>query len=103
MAVSEQAKRTSEGAQQSSQQNGQPPEQVTITLPSLASLPPLPPIQIEPKRLMWLGGLAVLGIAGVVEWPVIAVVGVGSYLAERFARDEARKNGSRPAQNSDQK
>lgn len=67
------------------------PGKVTITLPSLANLPPLPPVQMEPKRLLWLGGLAVLGVFGVLEWPVVAVVGVGSYVAERFAKDEIRK------------
>lgn len=64
---------------------------VTITLPSMASLPPLPPVQLEPKRLLWLGGLAALGVVGVLEWPVVAAIGVGSYVAERFARDEMRK------------
>lgn len=67
------------------------PGKVTITLPSLANLPPLPPVQMEPKRLLWLGGLAALGVIGVLEWPVVAVVGVGSYVAERFAKDEIRK------------
>ncbi len=67
------------------------PAKVTITLPSMANLPPLPPLQLEPKRLLWLGGLAALGVIGVLEWPVVAIVGVGSYVAERFARDEARK------------
>ncbi len=73
-------------------QNGARQDTVTITLPSMASLPPLPPVQLEPKRLLWLGGLAALGVVGVLEWPVVAVVGVGSYVAERFARDEMRKS-----------
>ena len=72
------------------------PDTVTITLPSMASLPPLPPVQLEPKRLLWLGGLAALGVVGALEWPVVAAIGVGSYVAERFARDELRK--SRPEQ-----
>jgi hypothetical protein len=72
------------------------PDTVTITLPSMANLPPLPPVQLEPKRLLWLGGLAALGVIGVLEWPVVAAIGVGSYVAERFARDEIRK--SRPEQ-----
>lgn len=71
---------------------GQPGSQrVTITLPSMSNLPPLPPVQLEPKRLLWFGGLAALGVVGVLEWPVVAAVGVGSYVAERFARDEIRK------------
>ncbi|MEZ2391004.1 hypothetical protein AB6813_15960 [bacterium RCC_150] len=87
----------SEASEQESKEGAasQPPSpspgKVTITLPSLANLPPLPPVQMEPKRLLWLGGLAALGVIGVLEWPVVAVVGVGSYVAERFARDEIRK------------
>lgn len=66
------------------------PEGLTIVLPSMANLPPLPPVQLEPKRLVWLGGLAAMGIAGVLSWPMVAAVGVGSYVAERFARTEMR-------------
>lgn len=66
------------------------PEGLTIILPSMANLPPLPPVQLEPKRLLWLGGLAFMGVVGVLTWPVVAAVGVGSYVAERFARAEIR-------------
>jgi hypothetical protein len=66
------------------------PEGLTIILPSMANLPPLPPVQLEPKRLLWLGGLAIMGVVGVLQWPVVAAVGVGSYVAERFARAEIR-------------
>jgi hypothetical protein len=34
-------------------------------------------------QLAWLGGLAVLAAAGVVEWPVVAVIGVGHVLAHQ--------------------
>jgi hypothetical protein len=56
------------------------------------SLPlPLPGLSfgIDPKRLLWYGGLAALATVGVLEWPVAAVVGVGSYVAERMAREDA--------------
>ncbi|HEY6797956.1 MAG TPA: hypothetical protein VI248_25045 [Kineosporiaceae bacterium] len=54
-----------------------------------ASLPPLPGVgQVDPKRLLWWGGLATAGALGVLEWPVVAAVGVGSYVAERFARSD---------------
>lgn len=43
---------------------------------------------IEPKRLLWYGGLAALGVVGVLEWPVVAVVGAATYVSERFARDD---------------
>ena len=52
---------------------------------------PLPglPFGVDPKRLLWYGGLAALATVGVLEWPVAAVVGVGSYVTERMARDDA--------------
>jgi hypothetical protein len=61
------------------------------------SVPPLPlplpglPFGIEPKRLLWYGGLAALATVGVLEWPVAAVVGVGSFVTERMAREDARR------------
>lgn len=76
-------------SQEAAEGQGAPqPLQFTVpSLPPLPSLSDLPPITIEPKRLLWLGGLAALGIAGLVEWPVVAAIGVGSYVAERFARE----------------
>jgi len=63
------------------------------TAPRRNATPSLPlpglPFSVEPKRLLWYGGLAALATVGVLEWPVAAVVGVGSYLTERMARDDA--------------
>jgi hypothetical protein len=62
-------------------------------------IPPMPlplpglPFGIEPKRLLWYGGLAALATVGVLEWPVAAVVGVGSYVTERMAREDALRAG----------
>jgi hypothetical protein len=58
-------------------------------IPSL----PLPglPFSVDRKKLLWWGGLAALATVGVIEWPVAAVVGAGSYVAERWARDDARR------------
>jgi|1186.fasta_scaffold681444_2 hypothetical protein len=42
----------------------------TVRLPALDSL-------------AWLGGLAVLGAIGVLEWPVAAAIGVGHVLAQQ--------------------
>jgi len=39
--------------------------------------------------VLWYGGLAALAAIEVIEWPVAAVVGVGSYVAERLAREDA--------------
>lgn len=47
---------------------------------------------MDPKRLWWLGGLAALAVIEVIEWPVALAVGVGSYVAERLAREEVRKD-----------
>lgn len=62
----------------------------TITIPSLRSLRSMRSTAatevVEPKHLVWFGALAVAGAAGVIEWPVIAAVGIGSIVAERFAR-----------------
>ena len=47
---------------------------------------------MEPKRLLWLGGLAALATIEVLEWPVAVAIGAGSYVAERFARDDVRRD-----------
>lgn len=57
----------------------------TITVPSVQSMLPLSDA-FEPKHLLWFGGLATAGAIGILEWPVVAAVGVGTYVAERFAR-----------------
>lgn len=62
----------------------------TITIPSFQSMIPAADA-FEPKHLLWFGGLAVAGVIGVLEWPVVAAVGVGSYVAERFARSANRR------------
>jgi hypothetical protein len=49
------------------------------------------PANVDPKRMLWWGGLAALAAVGVIEWPVAAVVGAGSYVAERLAREDARR------------
>jgi len=51
----------------------------------------LPAVQTDPRRLLWWGGLAAAGVVGLVEWPVVAAVGVGSWVAEQFAKDDIRR------------
>ncbi len=59
---------------------------------------PVPHVEM-PKgtagRVLWWGGLAALAAAGVVEWPVAALVGAGSWVAEQYAKQarEARRPG----------
>lgn len=45
---------------------------------------------VDSKRALWWGGLAALAVVGVLEWPVAAVVGVGSFVAEKLSREDAR-------------
>jgi hypothetical protein len=45
---------------------------------------------VEGKRLAWWGSLAVLAALDVLEWPVAAVVAVGSYIAENQAKDATK-------------
>jgi hypothetical protein len=53
----------------------------------------LPAVQTDPRRILWWGGLAAAGVVGLVEWPVVAAVGVGSWVAEQFAKDDMRRGG----------
>lgn len=57
-----------------------------VSLPSLPSA-----LQVDPKRLLWIGGLVAVGTLGVLEWPVVAAVGVGSYVAEQLAKSDVRQ------------
>jgi len=58
--------------------------------PSLtASLPSLNRFG-DPKRLLWLGGLVAVGALGLLEWPVVAAVGVGSYVTEQLTKSDLR-------------
>lgn len=69
-------------------------EGYTITIPSIRSLRSLGDRTdvVEPKHLIWFGALAVAGASGVIEWPVVAAVGIGSFVAERFARAANRRH-----------
>jgi hypothetical protein len=47
---------------------------------------------MDPQRLLWWGGLGAVVAIGVIEWPVAVAIGVGSYVAERFAREDVRRD-----------
>jgi hypothetical protein len=51
------------------------------------------PAGVDGKRLLWFGGLGALATIGLLDWPVAVVVGAGSIIASRFARDEQRRRG----------
>ena len=52
---------------------------VSVTLPEGMGTLRLP----EPRRLVYYGGLAALGLFGVLDWPVVMAVGIGHLLAEQ--------------------
>ncbi|WP_138442382.1 hypothetical protein [Sinomonas susongensis] len=72
----------------SSQRGGIGGQEITFTVPQIPAVAEL----MEPKRLLWFGGLAAAGVVGVLEWPVVAAVGIGSYVAERFAESNRRRS-----------
>jgi hypothetical protein len=39
-----------------------------------------------PGRVLWWGGLAALAAFDIVEWPVAVLAGVGSWVAEQYAK-----------------
>ncbi|MBV8994542.1 MAG: hypothetical protein JO287_12785 [Pseudonocardiales bacterium] len=47
-------------------------------------------LDINPTRMLWWGGLAALAAIEIIEWPVALVVGAGSFVAERMARQDAQ-------------
>jgi hypothetical protein len=51
---------------------------VQVVVPALGTVH-LPP----PQTLAWFGGLAALGLLGVMEWPVVVVIGAGHLLAQQ--------------------
>lgn len=48
--------------------------------------------EVNPTRLLWWGGLAALAAIDIIEWPVALVVGAGSFVAERMARQDAENS-----------
>jgi hypothetical protein len=50
---------------------------------AVSLVPGLAAVRIPaPRRLAWYGGIAALAVAGLIEWPVAAVLAVGHLLAE---------------------
>lgn len=48
-------------------------------------------LDMSPTRLLWWGGLAALAAVEIIEWPVALVVGAGTMVAERMARQDTQK------------
>ena len=49
-----------------------------------------------PGRVLWWGGLAAVGAFGVVEWPVVALVGAGEWVAEQYAKAATQRPRTEP-------
>lgn len=47
--------------------------------------------ELDPKRVLWLGGLTALAAVEIIEWPVALVVGAGSFVAEWMARQDVER------------
>jgi len=43
--------------------------------------------------VLWWGGLAAVAALGIVDWPVAALVGAGTWVAEQHARQSERASG----------
>lgn len=60
------------------------------------TLPRLPRVHVlrlptgRAGRVLWWGGLAAVAAAGVVDWPVAALVAAGSWIGEQYAKSEQR-------------
>ena len=48
-------------------------------------------------HVLWWGGLATVAVFGVVDWPVVALVAAGSWVAEQYAKAAQRPDGNRDA------
>ena len=46
-------------------------------------------------RVLWWGGLATAAAVGIVDWPVAALIGAGSWVAEQYAKAAQRPDGDR--------
>ena len=55
---------------------------------------PMPRMRV-PGNVIWWGGLVAAAALGVVEWPVAALVGAGTWIAERHARQTDHSHAAR--------
>ena len=63
------------------------PPVTTITLPWLGT------IRVSRPELVFVGGVAALGVLGFLEWPVALVLGAGHVLAADRGRPDVREAG----------
>ncbi len=67
--------------------------------PGTPHLPPVPGVHLglptgTAGRVLWWGGLATVAAVGIVDWPVAALIGVGSWVAEQYAKAARQPDGA---------
>jgi hypothetical protein len=55
---------------------------------------PIPRIRV-PGNVLWWGGLAAVAALGIVDWPVAALVGAGTWVAQQHSRQSDRDGSAR--------
>ena len=89
-----------QGERRSTQHDGQPRGRETRDTMSVPV--PVPRIHMPggaAGNVIWWGGLAAVAALGVVDWPVVAIVAAGTWVAEQQSRQAAEqqlKQGQRP-------
>ena len=62
-------------------------------MPSVPAVP-IPRVRIS-GNVLWWGGLAAVAALGIVDWPVAALVGAGTYVAQKHSRQSDRTRSAR--------
>ena len=57
-----------------------------VPLPSI-----LPPVSSTRGRILWYGGLGAVAVFGAVDWPVVAAIAAGTWVAEQSARERVHE------------
>jgi len=83
---SERARRTTEPPSAAAKTGG-------LAAPSLPALS-VPRIRV-PGNVLWWGGLAAVAALGIVDWPVVALVAAGTWVAEQHSRHPDRAQSAR--------
>ena len=66
-----------------------------VPLPSI-----LPPANSTRGRILWYGGLSALAVFGAVDWPVVAAIAAGTWVAEQSARERLHEEQATDADGS---
>ena len=75
--------------QRGGQAQAERPTRGGVSMPSIS----MPRIRLpagSAGNVVWWGGLAVVAAFGVVDWPVVALIAAGTWVAEQHARESSR-------------